>query len=152
MGTEPCTRDFVQDIRRMNGNNLRTRGGSILVTVTPTPGHVNPMLAIACHLRDQGHSILFNTAEVFRKQVESEGLRFVPLIGKANFDYRTFNKFIPEGQTLTPGPKKRFITSSMCSATASTLLGEIEKSAGGLCHPRNCSRIPAGIPEMFLQR
>ena len=106
MGTEPFTRDFVQDIRRMNGNNLRTRGGSILVTVTPTPGHVNPMLTIACHLRDQGHSILFHTAEVFRKQVESEGLRFVPLIGKANFDYRTFNKFIPEGQTLTPGPEE----------------------------------------------
>jgi len=106
MGTEPCTRDFVQDIRRMNGNNLRTRGGSILVTVTPTPGHVNPMLAIACHLRDEGHSIIFNTADVFRKQVESEGLRFVPLIGKANFDHRTFNKFIPEGQTLTPGPEE----------------------------------------------
>jgi hypothetical protein len=90
----------------MNGNNLRTRGGSILVTVRPTPGHVNPMPAIACHLRGQGHSIIFNTAEVFRKQVESEGLRFVPLIGKANFDYRTFNKFIPEDQTLTPGPEE----------------------------------------------
>ena len=25
-----------------------------LVTVTPTPGHVNPMLAIACCLRDDG--------------------------------------------------------------------------------------------------
>jgi UDP:flavonoid glycosyltransferase YjiC (YdhE family) len=64
------------------------------------------MLAIACHLRDQGHPIIFNTAEVFRKQVESEGLRFVPLIGRANFDYRTFNKFIPEGQTLRPGQQE----------------------------------------------
>jgi MGT family glycosyltransferase len=78
----------------------------ILVTVTPTPGHVNPMLAIARHLQEQGHSILFNTAEVFREEVESEGLRFLPLIGKANLDYRTFNKFIPEGKTLTPGPEE----------------------------------------------
>ena len=93
-------------IRRANGAGFRNRNGSILVTVTPTPGHVNPMLAIACHLRDQGHPIIFNTAEVFRKQVESEGLRFMPLIRRANFDYRTFNKFIPEGQTLTPGPEE----------------------------------------------
>ncbi|MBV8571845.1 MAG: glycosyltransferase family 1 protein [Acidobacteriaceae bacterium] len=79
---------------------------NILLTVTPTPGHVNPMLAIACHLRDRGHSILFNTADTFREQVESEGLRFIPLKGKANFDYRTFNKFLPEGAALTPGPEE----------------------------------------------
>jgi MGT family glycosyltransferase len=64
------------------------------------------MLAIACDLRDRGYTILFNTAEVFRKQVESKGIRFVPLTGRANFDYRTFNKFIPEGKTLTPGPEE----------------------------------------------
>ena len=75
----------------------------ILVTTPPAPGHVNPMLAIACHLRDQGHSIIFNTGDVFRDQVESEGLGFIPLKGKANFDYRTFKKFLPEGQTLKPG-------------------------------------------------
>ena len=75
----------------------------ILLTATPTPGHIEPMLATACHLRDCGHSVLFNTAEVFRHNVESQGIRFAPLIGKANFDYRTFNKFLPEGQALAPG-------------------------------------------------
>jgi MGT family glycosyltransferase len=79
---------------------------NILLTVTPTPGHVNPFLAIARHLRGRGHSVLFNTADPFRAQVESSGLRFIPLIGRANFDYRTFNKFLPEGQTLTPGPEE----------------------------------------------
>jgi MGT family glycosyltransferase len=63
------------------------------------------MLAIACHLRDRGHSVLFNTGDVFREQVESERLRFIALKGKANFDYRTFNKFLPEGKTLMPGPE-----------------------------------------------
>jgi MGT family glycosyltransferase len=77
----------------------------ILVSSMPAPGHVNPILAIASHLRDRGHSVLFNTGDVFREQVESEGLRFIPLKGKANFDYRTFNKFLPEGKTLTPGPE-----------------------------------------------
>jgi len=98
--------DLARNIHRTNGSGLRNRDGSILVTATPAPGHVDPLLSIACHLRDQGYAILFNTAEVFRKQVESEGIRFAPLIGRANFDYRTFNKFMPEGQTLTPGPEE----------------------------------------------
>jgi MGT family glycosyltransferase len=90
------------------GSNLRLgkQDGSILFTVTPAPGHVDPMLTIACHLRDRGHSIIFNTSEVFQKEVESAGIRFEPLIGKANFDYRTFNKFLPEGQILTPGTEQ----------------------------------------------
>ena len=77
----------------------------ILVAAMPAPGHVNPMLAIACRLRDRGHTVLFNTGDVFREQVESERLRFIPLKGKANFDYRIFNKFLPEGKTLKPGPE-----------------------------------------------
>jgi UDP:flavonoid glycosyltransferase YjiC (YdhE family) len=64
------------------------------------------MLTIACDLRDRGYRILFNTGEVFQAQIEAEGLEFIPLTGKANFDYRTFNKFLPEGQTLEPGPEE----------------------------------------------
>ena len=33
--------------RRMNGRCFDSQNGSILVTVTPAPGHVNPLLAIA---------------------------------------------------------------------------------------------------------
>jgi UDP:flavonoid glycosyltransferase YjiC (YdhE family) len=51
----------------------------ILVAAMPTPGHVNPMLTVACHLRDCGHRVTFNTAEVFRNKIESSGIRFVPL-------------------------------------------------------------------------
>jgi MGT family glycosyltransferase len=76
------------------------------MTITPTPGHVNPLLSIARHLHDQGNTIIVNTADVFRAQVEAEGLRFVPLKGLANFDYRIFNKFLLEGQTLAPGPEE----------------------------------------------
>ena len=96
-------RNRIYPLDEVSNLRLGKRDGSILFTVTPTPGHVNPMLTIACHLRDRGHSIIFNTSEVFQKEVESEGIRFEPLIGKANFDYRVFNKFLPEGQILTPG-------------------------------------------------
>src|SRR5215469_8731673 len=106
MSLVPPVRNRIQSLDELNSLRLGKQDGSILLTVTPAPGHVDPMLAIARHLRDRGHSIIFNTADVFQKQVESEGIRFEPLPGKANFDYRTFNKFLAEGQVLTPGPEE----------------------------------------------
>jgi MGT family glycosyltransferase len=49
------------------------------------------MLAAAVHLKNIGHHVTFNTSEHFRNKVESAGIRFVPLSGKANYDYRTSN-------------------------------------------------------------
>jgi MGT family glycosyltransferase len=46
------------------------------------------MLAIAQHLTSVGHNVTFNTSEYFRNQVESAGIRFVAMTGKANYDYR----------------------------------------------------------------
>ena len=83
---------------------MKRENGSILIAVTPAPGHVNPMLAIACHLRDRGHSIIFNTAEVFRRQIETSNLRFVSFEGLANFDYRRLDEAFPERQNFEPGP------------------------------------------------
>jgi MGT family glycosyltransferase len=60
----------------------------ILVCAVPNPGHVGPMLAAAQHLKSAGHSVTFNTSENFRGKVESTGIRFVAMTGKANFDYR----------------------------------------------------------------
>ena len=77
---------------------------NILAAAMPTPGHVNPMLAAACHLRDSGHRVIFNTAEVFRDQIESSGIRFVPLEGFANFDYPRLDDAFPERKKFAPGP------------------------------------------------
>ena len=77
---------------------------NILVASTPAPGHVNPMLAAACHLRDAGYRITFNTAEIFRRQVESENLRFVPFTGFANLDYNRLDEAFPERKKFEPGP------------------------------------------------
>ena len=84
MGTELYIDDFVQGNQRATGNTAKR--SSILFAVTPAPGHVNPMLTIARYLRDRGHSIIFNTAEVFHRQIEDANLRFVPFSGFANFD------------------------------------------------------------------
>jgi MGT family glycosyltransferase len=62
------------------------------------------MLAIAQHLKNSGHQVTFNNAEPFREQVESAGLRFVPMTGKANLDYRRPDDIFPERKDLAPGP------------------------------------------------
>lgn len=79
---------------------------NILVATMPAPGHVNPMLAGACHLRDRGHRILFNTGEVFRRQIESARLEFIPFTGFANFDYRHLDEAFPERKNFPPGPEQ----------------------------------------------
>ena len=60
--------------------------GRILVASTPLAGHVNPMLLVAESLSRQGHDVYFHTAEVFLEKVETAGLRFLPLLGNANYD------------------------------------------------------------------
>ncbi|ADV81939.1 glycosyltransferase [Terriglobus saanensis] len=75
----------------------------ILVSVTPAPGHVNPLLLIAEHLSKQGHEVIFNSAEIFREKAEAAGLNFVSLNGKANFDYRLLLEIFPDRATKEPG-------------------------------------------------
>jgi MGT family glycosyltransferase len=53
------------------------------------------MLAVARHLKSVGHEVMVLTADTFRDQVVSAGLRFVPVAGKANFDYRHLEDVIP---------------------------------------------------------
>lgn len=56
------------------------------------------MLLVAEYLRQQGHEILFQTADLFRSKVEARGLRFYPLPGNANYDYHRLGELIPELQ------------------------------------------------------
>ena len=60
----------------------------ILVCSAASPGHVDPLLTAARHLQSVGHNVTFNTSECFRRKVESAGIRFIPAVGKANYDYR----------------------------------------------------------------
>jgi MGT family glycosyltransferase len=50
------------------------------------------MLAVAQHLKSVGHDVTFHTSENFRGKMESSGVRFVTMTGKANYDYRRFNE------------------------------------------------------------
>jgi MGT family glycosyltransferase len=83
--------------------NLGDTMSHIVFSVTPTPGHVNPLILIAKHLKEQGHSIVFQCADVFKDQIEAVGLQFAPLEGLANHDYRESKTIWPELATAEPG-------------------------------------------------
>jgi MGT family glycosyltransferase len=69
---------------------------SYLLASTPVFGHVNPMLRIAAHLVSRGHSVAFLTGSRFRGAAEAAGLQFFPLDGRADFDDRDADSYIPD--------------------------------------------------------
>ena len=83
--------------------NLECSISHILVCAKPAPGHVNPMLAIASSLASRGYDNTITTSDVLKSKVEAAGLRFIPLQGKANFDYRALDRHFPQCQFAKPG-------------------------------------------------
>ena len=71
----------------------------------PAPSHVVPMLSVARHLSSIGHSIIFLSGTLFRDQAVALGFRFVPLSGKANFNYLRMDEEFPERAAAKPGPE-----------------------------------------------
>jgi UDP:flavonoid glycosyltransferase YjiC (YdhE family) len=59
------------------------------------------MLIVAEFLRRQGHDVLFSSSDFFREKAEARDLRFLPLVGNANYDYRQLGELIPGLRTFT---------------------------------------------------
>ena len=78
---------------------------NILMASTPATGHLNPMLAIARILIEEGHAVTLLTGTRLRDRVERAGARFRPLPGKADFDPADVFTRAPELKTLPPGPQ-----------------------------------------------
>jgi MGT family glycosyltransferase len=70
---------------------------NILICAFPNPGHVTPLLSVGLHLEGVGHTVTFHTGEIFRRQVETAGLRFTEMIGRANIDYRNPGNSVERG-------------------------------------------------------
>ncbi len=65
----------------------------ILVASVPIFGHFENMRAIAAFLVSQSYKVSFLCATSFRSQAEACGATFVPLEGKANFDWDRRDEF-----------------------------------------------------------
>jgi UDP:flavonoid glycosyltransferase YjiC (YdhE family) len=73
----------------------------VLIAAVPLAGHAGPMLIVAEFLRQQGHDVLFSSSDFFREKAEARDLRFLPLVGNANYDYRQLGDLIPGLRTFT---------------------------------------------------
>jgi hypothetical protein len=72
------------------------------------------MLAAAQHLKRIGHNVTFNTSENFRGKVESSGVQFVAMTGKASYDYRDVDAL--EGYKNLPDADQKilFVENLVC--------------------------------------
>jgi UDP:flavonoid glycosyltransferase YjiC (YdhE family) len=73
----------------------------IIIAATPMYGHVAPLRIVAADLQRRGHDIIFVTGSIFREAVESDGLRFVPFTGTADYDSTNMSEAFPARVGLT---------------------------------------------------
>lgn len=76
----------------------------VLLCSTPATGHLNPLLAIARMLVDDGHEVMVLSGSAFRDRITASGARFMALPGAADFDGRDLRAVVPELAEIPPGP------------------------------------------------
>ncbi|EIS3739650.1 glycosyltransferase family 1 protein [Aeromonas hydrophila] len=74
---------------------------TILLAATATPGHVNPMLAAARLLVEEGHRVLMLCGALFERRIRAAGAEFVPFAPEVDFDYRALERHFPERASLS---------------------------------------------------
>ncbi|WP_322033761.1 glycosyltransferase [Paraburkholderia sp. J76] len=74
-----------------------------LVTATSAAGHINPLLAIARVLVEEGHEVLALTAEAFKDRFIKSGVQHKAFTGKPNRDLSRIFEYFPERADLAPG-------------------------------------------------
>ncbi|MET3517974.1 UDP:flavonoid glycosyltransferase YjiC (YdhE family) [Pseudacidovorax sp. 1753] len=67
-----------------------------LFASTPLYGHVAPLIAAGRHLVEAGHQVTMLTGSRFEANVRGAGLGFAPLSGRADFDERDLESYLPE--------------------------------------------------------
>jgi hypothetical protein len=78
---------------------------NILVAASPAPGHFKPMLSVAKHCPQLGIQSRFFLDRSFAIKRSPSGFRFVPLSGKAGFNYMRLDEEFPERAAARPGPE-----------------------------------------------
>lgn len=67
-----------------------------LLAASPIQGHVGPVSQVGAHLVAAGHDVTMLTGSRFRQTVETRGMRFEALDGRADFDDRDQDSYIPD--------------------------------------------------------
>ncbi len=69
---------------------------TVLVACAPLRGHVDPVLGVVRALVDGGHRVVMTTGSRFASLVRSAGAEFAPLAGRADFDERDLDAYLPD--------------------------------------------------------
>lgn len=77
----------------------------IVVATTSQTGHVLPVLSLLSPLRDAGHDLTFVTGSRWADRLRREGIRHVPLQGKADYDAADVNVTFPARKHVAVGPE-----------------------------------------------
>ncbi|WP_435170969.1 nucleotide disphospho-sugar-binding domain-containing protein [Falsirhodobacter sp. 1013] len=77
----------------------------IVVATTSQTGHVLPVLSLLSQLRASGHDVTFVTGSRWTDRLRAEGIRHVPLRGKADYDAADVNMTFPARKHVVPGPE-----------------------------------------------
>jgi MGT family glycosyltransferase len=75
----------------------------VLIGCTPATGHLNPLLAVAHGLIDEGHEVTFLTGSMLQSRVEAIGAKFRALLADADLDLRDMDASVPELKDVEPG-------------------------------------------------
>src|SRR5258706_8945499 len=75
----------------------------ILMASTPATGHLNPLIAIATFLAEEGHEAAFLSATAYRARIEKSGAILHALPGAADIDLNDIHAVAPELKTIEPG-------------------------------------------------
>ena len=85
----------------------------VLVCTSSITGHVAPMLAVATHLRNEGHTVRMITGSRFGDRVSSTGAEFISLHGAADFDDSDLDAAFPGRAEARGLAKVRFDVSHL---------------------------------------
>jgi UDP:flavonoid glycosyltransferase YjiC (YdhE family) len=77
----------------------------VLIASVPSPGHLNPLLAIGRILIAEGHEVIGLSGSHLRARIESIGAEFRPLPAGADVDSADIIAAVPELKSLPPGPE-----------------------------------------------
>lgn len=77
----------------------------VLIVSTPATGHLNPLLAIAHGLIEDGHKVELLSGSRLRPRIEAAGARFRAFPAGADLDPEDIHAIAPELMTVAPGPE-----------------------------------------------